>query len=179
MSSLRALRQSVHSSRDDEDRVMDIYSYIKADHRKVAKLIDDILAINLSQVRQQLFSDLRTELTLHAEAEEATFYTAIVEMTQSHQLSLKMDHAEHEHNEMRDLMQVLIDTPLSSAFWMEKFGELKSVIEHHVREEEDEVFPQAQVLISPGDAKALARDMARLKAEMRQEMAAHQGELQF
>ncbi len=157
---------------------MDIYTYIRSDHRKVARLIDNILAINLSYVRQQIFNDLKTELTLHAEAEEATFYTAIVEMTQSHQLSLQMDHAEHEHNEIRDLLQILANTPVSSEFWMEKFGELKAAVEHHVREEEDEVFPQAQVLISPADSKKLARDMARLKADMREEMDV-QGELQF
>ncbi|MEI9904541.1 MAG: hemerythrin domain-containing protein [Asticcacaulis sp.] len=60
---------------------MDIYAYIKSDHRKVARLIDDLMAINLPYVRQQIFNQIRTELSLHAEAEEATFYTAIVERT--------------------------------------------------------------------------------------------------
>ena len=150
---------------------MDIYAYIRKDHRKVAELFDNLLAINLPYIRQQIFNNLKTELMLHAEAEEATFYTAIVERTDSNSMSLQMDHAEHEHNEMRTLLQVLTDTPVSSEFWMEKFGELKHCVEHHVREEEDEVFPRAQALISPGDAKALARDMARLKAAMREEMA--------
>ncbi len=151
---------------------MDIYAYIKSDHRKVARLIDDLMAINLPYVRQQIFNQIRTELSLHAEAEEATFYTAIVERTDSNSMSLQMDHAEREHNEMRDLLQVLENTPISSEFWLEKFGELKHAIEHHVREEEDDVFPKAKVLLSPADARQLARDMDGIKSRMRMEMTA-------
>lgn len=150
---------------------MDIYTCIKNDHRRVAKLMDDLMAINLPAVRQRLFDDIRTELTLHAEAEEATFYTAIVELTQSPAISVQMDHAEHEHNEMRRLMQVLADTPISSEFWMEKFGELKHAVEQHVAKEENDIFTKARVLISPGDARQLGRDMEQLKAAMRDEMA--------
>ncbi|MEI9904542.1 MAG: hypothetical protein WDN06_11610 [Asticcacaulis sp.] len=84
-------------------------------------------------------------------------------------MSLQMDHAEREHNEMRDLMQILDNTPISSEFWLEKFGELKHAIEHHVREEEDDVFPKAKVLLSPADARRLARDMDAIKARMRME----------
>ncbi len=149
---------------------MDIYTCIRNDHRRVAKLMDDLMSINLPAVRQRLFDDIRMELTLHAEAEEATFYTAIVELTQSPAISLQMDHAEHEHNDMRHLMQVLADTPISSEFWMEKFGELKHAVEHHVQEEENDIFAKARVLISPGDARQLGRDMEQLKAAMREEM---------
>ncbi len=158
---------------------MDIYAYIRKDHRKVADLMANLLTINLPYVRQQIFNDIKTELTLHAEAEEATFYTAIVELSQSDNLTIRIDHSEREHNEIRDLLQVLTDTPVSSEFWMEKLGELKHAVEHHVREEEDEIFPRAQAIISPGTARELARDMAQLKARMREEMNALDNEQVF
>ena len=151
---------------------MDIFTYIKRDHRKVASLIDDLLAINLSYVRLNIFGQIRTELTLHADAEEQTFYRALDAAGQNGDLIERLHHAADDHEQMRALMEVIDNTPASSDFWMEKFGELKQAIAHHVAEEEQVVFPRARVLLSPQQCRQLARDMDMLKADLVMEMQA-------
>lgn len=142
---------------------MDIYAYLKNDHRRVAKLMTDLLDIRLPAIRQTLFAQIRAELCVHADAEERTFYKALTDAARDAGMTDKMRHAEEEHDEVRELLDVLTDTPVSSDFWLEKFGELKHAVEHHVREEEGEVFKLAQSLLSRETARRLANDMDALK----------------
>ena len=149
---------------------MDIYAYIMADHRKVASLIDELLGINLQAVQQRLFEDIKAELTLHAQAEERTFYRAIVEAARATSTERDIRHAVHDHNEIRQLVQRLTDEAITSPKWMVTFGELKHAIEHHVQEEESDVFAEARTLLAPVTAVALAEEMDRLKQTLKAEM---------
>ncbi len=142
---------------------MDIYAYLKTDHRRVAKLMTDLLDIRLPAIRQNLFGQIRLELAVHADAEERTFYKAITDAARDKGVAAKIVHSEEEHDEIRELLEVLNDTPVSSDFWLEKFGELKHAVEHHVQEEENEVFNLAQSLLSRETARRLANDMDALK----------------
>jgi hypothetical protein len=142
---------------------MDIYAYLKTDHRRVAKLMTDLLDIRLPAIRQNLFDQIRLELAVHADAEERTFYKAIADAAHDQGVSDKIIHSEEEHDEIRELLDVLSDTPVSSDFWLEKFGELKHAVEHHVQEEESEVFKLAESLLSRETARRLANDMDALK----------------
>lgn len=146
---------------------MDIYAYIVADHRKVAGLIDDILSIRLPAVRAGLFEQIRTELAIHNIAEERTFYATLARAAQDVNLVDKVQHSAHEHREIDDLLETLHDTPISSEFWLEKFGELKQAVSHHVEEEEGDVFAKARQVLTPELAVQLARDMDDLKTRIR------------
>jgi hypothetical protein len=142
---------------------MDIYAYLKNDHRRVAKLMNDLLDIRLPAIRQSLFAQLRAELSVHAAAEERTFYKALSDAARDRGMTGKIRHSEEEHDEICELLDVLTDTPVSSDFWLLKFGELKHAVEHHVQEEESSVFTLAQTLLSRETARRLANDMDALK----------------
>ncbi len=142
---------------------MDIYSYIVRDHRKVAGLMDDLLSIRLPAVRASLFEQVRTELAIHNAAEERTFYVALANAAQDANTVDKVQHSAREHHEVNDLLDTLHDTPISSEFWLEKFGELKHAVTHHVEEEEGEVFAKARQLLTSAQATQLAIDMDELK----------------
>ena len=81
---------------------MDIYSYLKKDHRKVADLMEQVIASKDPAERQSLFETIKAELTLHADTEEQTFYKAIEDATRSKQVEEKIEHANHEHDEIRE-----------------------------------------------------------------------------
>ena len=147
---------------------MDIYDYIVRDHRDVAGLIDDILSIRLPAVRASLFEQIRTELTLHDAAEEQTFYATLV--AADREMAGQMRHSKQEHREVHDLLETLHDTPISSEFWLEKFGEFKHAVSHHVAEEEGEIFARARQVLTPAQAVQLARDMEDVKLRMREDM---------
>jgi hemerythrin superfamily protein len=152
---------------------MDIYAYIVRDHRKLAGLMDDLMSIRLPAVRQTLFDQIRTDLSAHSDAEERTFYAALEHATQTQDMSDKLEHSEHEHHEIKSLLHVLSRLSISSEEWMEKFGELKFAVEHHVAKEEGEIFPSAKEIISPLDAHRLALQMDALKQQI---LAGHDNE---
>jgi len=145
---------------------MDIYSYIQRDHRKVAELMDDLLAINLSAVQLNIFDRIKTELELHAAAEEQTFYAALEEASRKARVEDRVVHAKADHDEIRDLLAYLSTESIAGPYWMEKFGELKHAVEHHVKEEEGEIFAKARNLLSADQADQLARDMDRVKRSL-------------
>lgn len=146
---------------------MDIYNYIRQDHRNVANLMDELLSINLSHVQERIFHKIRMELSLHAEAEEQTFYKAIREAAERNNVEDRIAHAREDHDEIRELMTFLINESVGGPRWMEKFGELKHAVQHHVKEEEVEMFAKARRLLSDDEAKQLARDMAKVKQTIR------------
>lgn len=151
---------------------MDIYNYLKKDHRKVADLMEQVLASQDPAERQTLFGQIKTELTLHAETEEATFYKAIEDATKAKPVEEKMEHAHHEHDEIREYLQKLSDTPVAEEAWIETFGEFKHSVTHHVEEEEEDIFAKAKKYLSAEEATQLAKDMDALKKQQKAQMPA-------
>ncbi|WP_140985348.1 hemerythrin domain-containing protein [Asticcacaulis tiandongensis] len=149
---------------------MDIYSYLKKDHKKVADLMDQVIATSDSGQRQKLFEQIKLELTLHAETEEQTFYKTILKETRSKAVEEKMDHADHEHDEIDQYLQTLSTLPVDTDKWHFTFGEFKQAVTHHVHEEENEIFEKAKQYLSPEQAKSLAKEMDSLKKAALKEM---------
>lgn len=148
---------------------MDIYAYITRDHRRVAGLMNDLMSIRLPAIRQTLFDQIVDELTLHNDSEERTFYAALEHATQTQAMNDKLEHAEHEHHEIKALLHVLKRLSIGTEAWMETFGELKFAVEHHVAEEESTVFDKAKMVLNPLDAHRLALSMEALKQQIRQD----------
>ena len=144
---------------------MDIYAYLKKDHLKVADLMDQVLASQDPAERQSLFETIKAELTLHADTEEATFYKAVEDATKAKAVEEQMEHAHHEHDEIREYLQKLTDTPVDQEAWIETFGEFKHSVAHHVEEEEGDIFEKAKKYIDQTEAVQLAKDMDALKKQ--------------
>lgn len=147
---------------------MDIYTYLIADHRKVAGLMEDLLAINLQHVQQSIFEEIKAELSVHATAEEAVFYKAISDTAHDVHVEKDVDHAEHDHNEIRDLLTQLSAEAMASPNWMLLFGALKHAVEHHVEKEETDVFAEAKSLFTDEQAQQLGDQMHRAKLAIKE-----------
>ncbi|MEI9905142.1 MAG: hemerythrin domain-containing protein [Asticcacaulis sp.] len=151
---------------------MDIYSYLKKDHRMVADLMDQVVASRDPAERQSLFETIKSELTLHADTEEVTFYKAIENATRAKPVEEQMEHAHHEHDEIREYLAKLTETPIAEEAWIETFGEFKHSVAHHVEEEEGDIFEKAKKYLSAEEATQLAKDMNALKQQQKAEMPA-------
>ena len=143
---------------------MDIYSYLKKDHDKVNKLMKQITEARAAEERQELFDTMSSELLLHASTEEQTFYRALEERG-GKQLQEKADHAEQEHDEIESLIQQLRKSNPEESAWLINFGVLKHAVEHHVEEEEGEIFDKARKILSEHQAERLAEEMDALKQQ--------------
>ncbi len=149
---------------------MDIYNYIKKDHETVSKLMEQIASSKDPKQRAQLFTTMCEELMIHAKSEEQTFYQALEERG-GKQLQEKEEHAEEEHDEIESYIQQLNTMDPAEAKWLVTFGSLKKAVEHHVHEEEGEIFEKAKKVISDTQAERLADQMDQLKHEISSEAA--------
>lgn len=144
---------------------MNIYQRLIEDHGKqrgmAAGLADTEGASN---ERQRLFNAFYEELEAHAAAEEQTFYAELIATADGQE---KARHSVAEHKTAADLLKELTQTDMSSGAWLQKFKKLKEEVEHHLDEEENEVFPLAMTLISDERAEELAQEFdERKQAEL-------------
>lgn len=140
---------------------MDIYSRLKKDHDKQRELGARICETHGdSDERKSLWDQYKIELEAHASAEEQTFYAELMSHPEA---SDQTRHSVAEHKEAADLVEEIDGMDMSSPGWLTKFKQLQHDVEHHVDEEEDDVFPLAQRNIDEAKAVELAREFNRRK----------------
>jgi hypothetical protein len=86
----------------------------------------------------------RQELLAHSKCEEREFYTVL---QRNDEISDKIEHAYEEHAEVEEGLQELSDMEEEDEEWMSKFAELREDLEHHIKEEEGELFPKAREIL--------------------------------
>lgn len=140
---------------------MDPFKLLKTDHKKVSQLFKQIESASANNRKAQLFSQLKDELDIHAHIEETLLYPALENKEESREITLE---AYEEHKVVKDLLAELA-TQAPNDEWDAKLTVLRENVEHHVEEEEGELFGKAR--------KVLSRDqIERLGAEMEAEKAA-------
>lgn len=118
-----------------------IFDLLKEDHDKHRELIKKIVKTEGdSAERRELFTEFREEVTAHANAEEQSLYA---EMLSRPELQDDGRHSVAEHKELDDLLAELSEMDMSSSGWLQKFKTLRHDYEHHIDEEEQEMFPAA------------------------------------
>lgn len=122
-----------------------IYDAIKADHEVHRDLLNKIADTSGdSKTRQLAWNDFFNDVKSHAAAEEETFYSKLMSETWGQDAAR---HSVTEHQELDDLMEELEEMDMSSPGWLQKFKTLKHDYEHHMEEEEKDVFKRAREVI--------------------------------
>lgn len=118
-----------------------IYADLKADHDRHRALFERLEASTRgSEERRSLFEELRRELQAHAAAEEESLYAV---MLADPDLRDEARHSVAEHKEIDDLLRELADIPAQDIGWITRLRQLRHRYEHHIDEEEEEMFPAA------------------------------------
>ena len=94
-----------------------------------------------SSKRQKLFEAFRLEVQSHAAAEEESLYAT---MLGDPELRDDARHSVSEHKEVDDLLGELMDLDFASDEWESKFYHMRHRYEHHIDEEEEDMFPAAE-----------------------------------
>ena len=144
---------------------MDAIQLLKADHDKVKKLLNegDATTERAEKTRTELLATLKQELTVHEEIEETIFYPALKEHPKAKEI---VNEAYEEHNVVDSVMSELEATDVTDERWAAKFTVMKENIEHHIEEEEGEMFKQARSVFDAAELQALGDRMAARKAEL-------------
>tara|TARA_R110002110_G_scaffold242182_1_gene458499 strand:- start:1837 stop:2280 length:444 start_codon:yes stop_codon:yes gene_type:complete len=146
---------------------MTIYDAIKKDHarhRELLSRIDDTSGDTAE--RRELFEEFRRELTAHANAEEQTLYAVLLENPDSQE---QARHGIAEHKRGDDVLADLADLDFDNPGWLARFRKLRHEVEHHMDEEEEDVFASARQVLDDARAEEMAARFGLREAIERRE----------
>src|SRR5687768_7282957 len=139
---------------------MDAIQLLKSQHREVEQLFKAYEEQeDLKAVRQVL-----ENLTIHAEIEEKVFYPAYKQAAEEKDIILE---SVEEHRLCKILISELRELSRDDERYDAKVTVLKELVEHHVEEEEKEMFPQAKKILGDAKLKELGEKMAELAEQFK------------
>ena len=126
---------------------MNAFTLLKQDHEKVSGIFEKLeeTTERAIKTRQELFAQLKTELDIHAHIEETILYPTLKEADETREITLE---AFEEHAVVKQLLSELEEMPVDREEWKAKLTVLRENVEHHVEEEETEMFGQARQVLS-------------------------------
>ena len=139
---------------------MDAFNLLKADHRKVEELFSQLESAR-GAAKLRVFEQIKTELELHTHIEEKIFYPALEKPKQTHDLTLE---AYEEHDVVKKLLKELSRAKTATDEWEAQAKVLQENVEHHVEEEENELFEKAEAALGEEEIEALGERMEAEKA---------------
>jgi hemerythrin-like domain-containing protein len=153
------------SNAKDEDAI----ALLTADHKKVKALFKDFEKLkeqeDAGDEKAALVERICMELMVHATVEEEIFYPAVRDAINDDDL---VDEAEVEHASAKDLIAQLQSAEPGDEQYDARVTVLGEYVDHHVKEEEGEMFPKARKKV---DVAALGAEIADRKAELMADMA--------
>lgn len=139
----------------------EIFERLKQDHDRHRELLASIDETKGdSEQRRSLFEAFRVEVTAHAAAEEESLYAT---MLAKPDLREDAQHSVSEHKEIDDFLEELDEMDFSSSGWLTRFRALRHRYEHHIDEEEEEMFPDAAKELTKAEEAQLAETFRKRK----------------
>jgi hemerythrin superfamily protein len=141
---------------------MNAFTLLKADHKKVAAIFEKLEPTTERGVktREELFAKLKNELDVHARIEEDILYPRLKEIDETEDLTLE---SYEEHAVVKTLLGELDALNKDDETWGAKLKVLQENVEHHVEEEEGELFPKAQKHLSTEELNELGAKLEAAK----------------
>jgi hypothetical protein len=148
---------------------MDAIALLKADHDKVKKLLTELESTTERGVktRSELFATIKGELTVHEIIEEEIFYPELKAHPKAKDIVLE---GYEEHHVVDVLMGELEALDVSDESWGAKALVMKENIEHHIEEEEGEMFKQARSVFDRAELDELGARMEARKSSAQREL---------
>ena len=150
---------------------MDAITLLKEDHEKVSGIFEKLEPTTERGVktRDELFAQLKQELDIHAHIEETIFYPVLKREAETREITLE---GFEEHHVIKTLLGELEETAPDTEEWGAKLKVLKENVEHHVEEEEGEMFPTAREVFSKQQFEELGARMEAEKKSQQQKLKA-------
>ncbi|MBA2381717.1 MAG: hemerythrin domain-containing protein [Chloroflexi bacterium] len=148
---------------------MNAIAMLEADHKKVKALLTELESTTERGVktRTELFATIKGELTVHEVIEEEIFYPALKSHPKAKDIVLE---GYEEHHVVDLLMSELESLDVSDETWGAKALVMKENIEHHIGEEEGEMFTKARQVFDRQELEDLGSRMAKRKTSAQQEL---------
>ena len=139
-----------------------VLSMLLDDHRKVKKIFKDFESEKDAQKKQSMVTEVCNELTVHTRIEEEKFYPFLREQNEK-VFGDMLNEALVEHASAKELISQLRQMTPDDEFYDAKVTVLGEYVNHHVTEEEDEMF--TKVISKKVDLRELEEPMKQLKEQ--------------
>ena len=144
---------------------MNAMDLLKQDHEKVKKILGELDSTTERGVktREELFTRFKQEMTVHERIEEEIFYPRLTDQAKTKDIALE---GYEEHHVVDMVMSELDEVPYDDEHWGAKFTVMKENIEHHIEEEEGEMFKLARQALDKEELAQLGERMEARKREL-------------
>jgi iron-sulfur cluster repair protein YtfE (RIC family) len=140
---------------------MNALELLKEDHDKVDKLFQKVKATD-DREHAKLFEQIKEELDIHTHIEETIFYPVLIKEGDEELKSITMEGIE-EHRQAKMFLRELASLKDDSEKFEPKLKVLMEDIEHHVQEEEGEMFPLIEEQFDSATLEELGAEMEEEK----------------
>lgn len=140
---------------------MTLYQQLRSEHRVIKALCKKIADTENSKVKQNNFEKLRELVITHAKSEEAALYDRLKKQEEREEAKDVALEGYEEHHVVDFLINELSSLPLTDERWDAKFEVLKESLEHHIEEEEEDIFAEGKKVLTKEELKAAGEDFAR------------------
>ena len=158
MAPRKSSRKSSPRSRAPKDAI----ALLKADHKEVKSMVGQFNTSRSDSKKAQLAAQICAALEVHAEIEEEIFYPAAREALRKN--GDLIDEAEVEHTSVKELIAKIKDGSPGDGLWEAEVKVLGEYVNHHVKEEEGEIFPKVRK--TSLDLQAVGEQLAERKVEL-------------
>ncbi|QJP95351.1 MULTISPECIES: hemerythrin domain-containing protein [Pseudomonas] len=151
---------------------MNAIDLLKTDHEKVKGILNQLSESTdrALKKRAELLEKLELEITIHTQLEEQILYPAFKEAGGKEQDEMYYE-AKEEHRTVDSLvLPDLKSTDPSTPEFAGRVKVVKELLEHHIEEEETEMFPQAKKLLGNAKLEALGKEMEVMKASLKKSL---------
>jgi hemerythrin superfamily protein len=146
---------------------MSAIDLLEADHREVEDLFEELESASDKGEKQEIFEELADKLAVHATIEERHFYPA----AKGSGTEDLVKEAAEEHLAVKRIIADLLAMDAGDDMFDAKVKVLKEQVEHHVEEEEGELFPKVKKLLDAEALDALEQEMVATREELMEEGA--------
>jgi len=147
---------------------MNALELLKEDHEKVATLFDQVKETESEHEHWKLFEQIKTELEVHTHIEETIFYPKIQQYEELKDMVLE---ALEEHKQVKTLIREIAGLAQESEKLDAKLKVMSENVEHHVDEEENEMFPKVEKVMSKDELDDLGTQLEAAKKARLSEVA--------
>jgi hemerythrin superfamily protein len=156
-----ATAQKKSVSKEKAPKAQEATALLKADHKVVSLLFEQYESAKSSTKKKAIVSQICTELTVHAQIEEEIFYPQVKAALKDKEL---IPEATVEHATLKDLIAQIEDGEPDDEMYDAKVKVLSEYVKHHVKEEQNEIFPKVKA--SKLDLYALGEELMQRKDEL-------------
>jgi hypothetical protein len=153
----------------DRRTSMNAITLLEDEHAKMRKLLTELESTTERGVktRQELFATIKGELTLHEVIEEEIFYPELKAHPKAKDIVLE---GYEEHHVVDLVMAELEGLDVDDQSWGAKAKVMQENVEHHMEEEEGEMFKQARQVFDRDELEDLGRRMAERRVSAAREL---------